>query len=465
MLFKKQNEQKRKKVLKRKWFRGFFPIEPFDALKRQQLLSPGFFLTIFLILSSILLWLFHNPDSIRNPIIALAKLNAFLAISTLSVNFILAARFKIFERLFYGLDRMYRVHKFIGRLSLFFILFHPIFLIMNSYPDTSRIIPLMLPVGPLEVTIGVIAVYLFLLLIILTVAINIPYHLWKLSHKGLGFVLFLAGCHALFAGSDINSFPPLKTYIIILVSVGILSWLYMLVFYKRFGPKFNVTIDKVVHLKKTTELYFTRPETFNYQPGQFVFTRFPVFEGFKELFPFSISTDPSKKHIRLSIKQSGDYTSNIIPRLQKDDKAVIMGPYGRFGQRYLKHDKNMIWIAGGIGITPFLSLAKHESLFPTNRNIHLIWVVRNQDEAFHDHELKEESLKNEKFTYDHWFSDEQGRITADDITKLIGGKEELRKRLIFMCGPPPMTYSLSKGFYKKGLSYRHIIFEDFNMLD
>ena len=142
-----------------------------------------------------------------------------------------------------------------------------------------------------------------------------------------------------------------------------------------------------------------------------------------------------------------------------------MGPYGRFGERYLKHDKDMIWIAGGIGITPFLSLAKHESMFPTGRKIDLIWVVRNQDEAFHDQELIEESLKNEKFTYAHWFSDEQGRITCDDVTRIIGGKQELQKRLVFMCGPPPMMYSLSKIFHKKGFSHSQIIFEDFNMLD
>jgi predicted ferric reductase len=63
------------------------------------------------------------------------------------------------------------------------------------------------------------------------------------------------------------------------------------------------------------------------------------------------------------------------------------------------------------------------------------------------------------------FSDEQGRITAEDITQLIGGKKELQKRLVFMCESPPMMYSLSKGFHMKGLSHRHIIFEDFNMLD
>ena len=465
MLFKKQKEKRKRTILKRGWFRGFFPFEPFDSLKRQQLISPGFLLTLFLILSTVILWLSHNPDSIQNPIIALAKLNAFLAISTLSVNFILAARFKFLERLFHGLDRMYRVHKFVGRASLFFILLHPVFLMIYRFPTVSRIIPLLLPVGRIEVAIGVIAVYLFILLIVLTVALKVPYHLWLVSHKAMGIVLLLSGLHVLIAGSDVNSFAWLQNYIIILWSIGIGSWLYMLLIYKVFGPKYTVTLDKVNHIGDIVELYFKKPKDFEYQPGQFVFIRFPIFEGYKELFPFSISTDPSKKHIRLSIKKSGDYTSNLIPRLREGDTAIVMGPYGRFGERYLAHDKDMIWIAGGIGITPFLSLAKHESLFPTGRKIHLIWSVNNKKEAFHDHELVEESSKNKNLKYTHWIADEKGFITADDVIQLIGGKKEVQKRIIFLCGPPPMMYSISRGLRKKGVPYHHIVFEDFNMLD
>jgi predicted ferric reductase len=142
-----------------------------------------------------------------------------------------------------------------------------------------------------------------------------------------------------------------------------------------------------------------------------------------------------------------------------------MGPYGRFGERYLKHDHDMIWIAGGIGITPFLSIAKHESLYPTNRKIILIWITKNISDAFHDKELHAESKKNRNFQYHHWFSEKKGRISIDDIISILKDKNELKRRLIFICGPPGMTYTLCKGFKKMGISYNNIIFEDFNMLD
>ena len=465
MVFKKIKIRREKKVLKKKWFLGFFPLELLDGLKRQQILSIGSLLMFILLIFPIALWLSYRPESVQNPLIALAKFNAFMAISTLSLNFILATRLMFFEKLFHGLDRMYRVHKIVGRTSLFFIVLHPIFLIINRFPNWDVIITYIVPIGKLDVAAGVIAVYIFLLLLVFTVAINLPYHFWHNSHKLLGIVLLLAGLHALFAGSDINNFLLLRAWIILICGFGVAAWLYMLLFYKSVGPRYHVTLENVVHLHDITELYFKCPQKFQYQPGQYLFIRFPKFEGNKELFPFSISQDPSQKELRVSIKRSGDFTSKKVPLLRKGDRAIIMGPYGKFGERYLKHDKDMVWIAGGIGITPFLSLVKHESLYPTGRIIHLIWVVKDFNDAFHDPELHEETQRNTNFKYVHWLSRKQGRISINDVVAMVGGKTELKKRLIFMCGPPGLTYSLCRGLHKLGVPFRHIIFEDFNMLD
>lgn len=465
MSIRKKRANQKRKYWKKRSYLGYFPLEFFDRLKRQQLISPGFLLTVFFIVVPIGIWLGYQPISIQNPWIAVAKFNAFLAISTLSINFILSTRLKFFEKLFYGLDRMYRVHKVIGRLSFLCIIFHPLFLIFFRLSQQRSILSLILPVGGIEVSAGVIALYLFVLLLILTISIQLPYHRWHNSHKVLGIVLIFSAYHALSAGSDINNFLVLKIWVILISSLGILSWLYMLLFYKWIGPKHKVVIEKVQHLGPITELYFKKPSKFTFKPGQFVFIRFPRFEGYKELFPFSLSNDPSQNTIRVSIKQSGDYTTHNIPRLKEGDTAILMGPYGTFGDRYMRHDRDMIWIAGGIGITPFLSLVKHESIHPSGRNIHLIWVIKNESEAFRDQELVEEMKRNPRFIYVHWFSDKQGRITTKDVLDIVGGEQKLKSKLIFLCGPPGLMYSLCKGFYQMKISYHHIIFEDFNMLD
>ena len=112
---------------------------------------------------------------------------------------------------------------------------------------------------------------------------------------------------------------------------------------------------------------------------------------------------------------------------------------------------DMIWIAGGIGITPFLSMAKHESLFPTGRKIQLIWVFRDPKDPTHDSELFAEARRNPKFDYVHWISSQKGRLDADGISDSIGGDDELRRRIIMLCGPPKMVSSLSRQLHRKGI--------------
>lgn len=465
MVFRKSRKKHEGKVLKKNWFAGFFPVELFNRMKRQQIISPGSLLIFLLLIVPIGIWLSYTPDSLQNPLIGLAKFNAFMAISTLSLNFLLAARLKILEKVFNGLDRMYRVHKVIGRLSLFFILLHPLFLMVSHYPNLERILPLVIPIGSVEVSAGVISVYLFLLLLTLTVAIKIPYHLWHISHKLLGIVLILAAYHAVVAGSDINSYPLLRYWVLFISGIGIISWVYMLILYRLIGPCYKVVIEEVKRLNDFTEVFFKKPKGFNFQPGQFIFISFPRFKGVHELFPFSLSSDPSKKHVRLSIKKSGDFTSENIPKLQKGDTAKIMGPYGTFGESYFNKNTDMIWIAGGIGITPFLSIAKHESLFPSGHKIFLIWTVNKKEDAIYDKELIEETKKNSNFHYIHWISNEKGYLDSEKLLKLIDGKVNLKKSYILMCGPPPMMYMLTKGFHNMHIPSHRIIFEDFNMLD
>jgi len=462
---KYRKSRRKSKLLKKRWFSGFFPVELFDGIKRQQIFSFGSIIILLLLISPLIVWLSYNPDSIKNPIIALAKFNAFMAISTLSINFFLSTRLKFFDKIFKGLDRMYRIHKVIGRISLFFIILHPIFLMISNFQNLDVVLTFILPIGPFEIAIGVMSVYLFLILLSLTVAINLPYHWWHNSHKILGIVLLLAGFHAIFSGSDIGSYPALRFWIIFLWSLGLVSWLYMLLFYKLLGPKFKVKIEKVDRFEDVTELTFKKPKGFDYQPGQYLFIRFPRFEGYKELFPFSISSNPFHQNMRISVKKSGDFTSKKIPRIKIGDKAIIMGPYGTFGESCLKHELDMLWIAGGIGITPFLSLAKHESNYPSGRKIILIWATKDKSTAFHDKELNTVVKKNNKFEYIAWFSSKKGRLNINEVEKIVNNKMQLKNIKILMCGPPPMIYSLSRDFHKMGITYHNIVFEDFNMLD
>ena len=92
-----------------------------------------------------------------------------------------------------------------------------------------------------------------------------------------------------------------------------------------------------------------------YKSGQFVFVRFYNQRLTKESHTFSIASKSNDETLRIVVKKLGDYTSNM-EELKVGDKVAVEGPYGRFN--YKNYSRDQVWIAGGIGITPFLGMVR-----------------------------------------------------------------------------------------------------------
>src|SRR3970040_78401 len=93
-----------------------------------------------------------------------------------------------------------------------------------------------------------------------------------------------------------------------------------------------------------------------HRAGQFLFVRFPSEKDLNESHPFTISSAPSEDVLRLTIKASGNFTRDLFSNLKAGSDAVVEGAYGSFD--YRTGGGKQIWVAGGIGITPFLSFIR-----------------------------------------------------------------------------------------------------------
>ncbi|MCU0861756.1 MAG: ferric reductase-like transmembrane domain-containing protein, partial [Methanomassiliicoccales archaeon] len=345
------------------------PLEPFAAFSRQQLRSPGTIVLAAACLSFLLLWAALSLSTARPALVIGAKASAFLAIILLSLNFILATRSRALEGAFGGLDRMYKVHKMVGKLALLFAILHPLLLVASRAGDLQAIGSLLVPGLNAPYTLGLLSTVAMLVLVAITVRSPLPYRIWRLTHRLLVLPLMLAMVHALLSGSDVNRYPILAYLVVGVSLLGMLSYLYVLLLYRRLGPRASGTVLTVRRLGSITELTIAPETPLNFHPGQFIFIRFLRFSDVKESFPFSISSDALDGVVRISVKAAGDFTSGALTTSQPGDKVEMMGPYGKFGERYLAHRRDMVWIAGGIGITPFLSMAKHECRQPAGRRV------------------------------------------------------------------------------------------------
>jgi predicted ferric reductase len=191
-------------------------------------------------------------------------------------------------------------------------------------------------------------------------------------------------------------------------------------------------------------------------PGQFAFFRFNGEKVGKEEHPFSISSNPADKFLRITVKYLGDFTAQL-KQLEVGAKVIVDGPYGKFSYKNAHYEKQ-IWIAGGIGITPFLSM------FPDIRDdkytVDLVYVLARESEAINLPEMLLHAKEHPNFRVATFDSSKQGRITAEIIRNYHG---DLGDTSIFLCGPPAMMKSMREQFVALGVATSDIHSEEFEL--
>jgi len=142
--------------------------------------------------------------------------------------------------------------------------------------------------------------------------------------------------------------------------------------------------------------------------------------------------------------------------LKPGTTVQIEGPYGRFNFR--KGSQRQVWIAGGIGITPFLAWIQSLSIDEARR-IHLLYSALNAQEAFGLNILAKAKAAFPQFSFDVVFSQSEGRPNAERL--IANAPFNLKGADFFFCGPPNMRKSILEGLNAQGMTPRRVNFELF----
>ena len=389
---------------------------------------------------------------------SIGQLAGLVGLTLFAITFILTTRLKFIEKSFDGLDKVYKTHHLIGAIAFVILLFHPILLVLKFIPANVMQAMVFLFPSTLPVNLGIIALLSMTLLIILTLYIRMKYQNWKLSHKLMGLVFFIALLHIFLITTDIMFYPILKYYMILIASIGSISYIYGSFLKSKIKKSIAYSVESFEVTGSFTILNL-KPEhnKLLFQPGQFVFLKIINNTLSEEAHPFSISSSPLDNNLRLTIKNLGDYTSTL-KKITTGTEVEIEGPYGEFGS--IDYSKKQIWIAGGIGITPFLSIISY--IIGTKKitnKIHLYYCVKNNSESIFLDELNNSTTGVDNIEVTSWFSDEKGIINIDIIKKT----NEILNTHFLICGPPRMMNSLSKQLIKQGVSKSSIYMEDFDL--
>jgi len=365
-------------------------------------------------------------------------------VTVLAINFLMATRARWIEKIFGGLDKMYVIHRRAAIIAVILIIAHFI------------IVPKDLIVFNIGKPLGFAALLLILIGVVISAAPPlkkiIPYHKWINFHRLMGVFYILAVVHGAMVDSLIKELPLVRTYVLGMVIIGVGAWIYKAFFYGVFNKKLDYVVSSVNNLgNDITEIYLkTTGAKLKFKAGQFAFFTFPSLNK-QEQHPFTISSHHLSDEIRITIKALGDYTNKIAENLKQGDAAKIEGPFGLFSSRYAK-EKEQIWIAGGIGITPFLSLSKD---IYTNK-VKLIWSVKNKEEAKYSEELTSVANENPNFEFLIWSSDNNGFLTAEQL-----GINEFKDKAYLICGPETLKRNIIKQLTEKGVKRDDIYDEEF----
>ncbi len=209
---------------------------------------------------------------------------------------------------------------------------------------------------------------------------------------------------------------------------------------------------------------------FGFLPGQFQFITLFRGRGLPvEEHHFTISSSPTETgYHAATIKESGDFTATI-GQTRVGDTALIQAPFGRFSYILHPRARDLVFIAGGIGITPLMSNLRHMRDTRAQRRVLLLYSNRAEaDIVFREELALIEAGDRPEVKLVHVLSQpgedwqgEKGHLDREKLGRLCG--DRLGASTFFLCCPPPPTQSLVENLRELGVPYSRISYEYFSL--
>jgi predicted ferric reductase/mono/diheme cytochrome c family protein len=420
-------------------------------------------------------------DGSYTTLTSLAVLCAFAGTSAFALNLVLGARLRFVEAFFGGLDRMYRTHRVNGQVAFVLLLGHVV-LILASRATVSRetALDLLGPGAGWTVFAGVLAFAALTVAILLTLLARLGHELFVYVQRSFGFIFLVATYHVFTTDGAADESAALKAYLATLATLGLAAFAYRSLLASVMVRRRRYRVRAVNRLDEFVTEIVMEPvgEPLDFDPGQFVFVSFrsptlterfrpfdlslrrQVFsirpgEASNQFHPFSITSAPDERTLRITVKAVGDYT-RALRSLGEGAEAVVEGPYGSFSHHGLP-GREQLWLAGGIGVTPFLSMAR-SLRFANEPAVDFYYCVEHPEEAHFLDELRELAARREDFRVALVPRDQAGFLTAERLAEETGN---LAEREILICGPPAMIDSLRSQLTGNGVPRERIHAEEF----
>ena len=392
----------------------------------------------------------------------LGKVCGLFAAVLLFVQIILVQRLHFLDRVF-GLDRLYTFHRLNGFLIVGLALLHASLVVLPEGLDN-------LPIGwkfwP-EMLGGALVVILAFFVTTAYFRRNImAYHLWRKIHRPVGYLLVVMLAVHIFNASD--SFEKGVPFIALWVLIG--AVLLIITATKLYAA--GTAMKRIpVHGRRLAgdniiSIQISAPPNFAYAPGQFAFLQLHGKNISTEPHPFTIASAPGvpgtgSSQLEFLIKRCGDWTNAIDP----DDnlQVSLQAPFGLFSYQSRPLPPMLIFIGGGIGITPLLSMLRQLSTEQQTPPLMLIWSLARREDMFLDQELNELKKRLPHLQTHLFYTREEGgvRIGREQLAPLL--QDIPVESHFYICGPEQMMKGIRHDLQQLHFNTKILFHEQFSL--
>lgn len=282
------------------------------------------------------------------------------------------------------------------------------------------------------------------------------YERWRLLHRTTGIFVTAGFLHGVLDGTPFHHSAVLRWSYVAVGAVGVAFYVYRELFARFFLSLHDYQVETVRAIDSSLVEVALRPigRSVDFVPGQFAMVYLEAKDGWHR-HPFTISSAPHEKVLRVTVKALGDYTARLQELIEPGMPAVIGGPHGRFN--HWKGTDQQVWIAGGVGVAPFLSwLRALNGQLPHRVDFYCssdgtppfadeIRAIADRHPSLHAH-LIDTSV--------------DGRLTTERVLSAADG--DRRKLSVFMCGPQGMLRTFQTQLRLAGVPRRQIHREYFD---
>lgn len=417
---------------------------------------------VAIVIANVVIWVFARPA--HQPTLRFTgEIFGAEAILLFVLALVLATVRPRIETAFGGLDQVAVWHRRVAIGGLVLLVVHIIAMKLSTDPVHSQLGSFF---GSLA-AIGIIGLSLWALAPsllkrfhtkLVTAMANTTYEKWLSAHRLTGIFVAVAVVHAVMVDPVLRASRVLLIVSVVIGVVGVAAYLYREFLFPRIVPIFEYTVAEVDRPDDRTIEVSLRPsgEAISFRPGQFIFIAFGGVSAWQR-HPFSVASAPGDPLLKVAVRSAGDYTSELFSRLKPGAMAKLAGPFGGFD--HTLGGSYQVWVAAGIGITPFLSWIRSlDDSFTTK--VDFYYAVATVDQALYADEIRQATQHHPSVAVHVWPADTNGVLSPKIV---LAGVPTDADPWIYMCGPPAMMRSFSHEFHADGIPSSQIRFEQFDI--